>query len=120
MEGEDEALLPVVENLVAEHRAFVIIAPRKPERFEQVAGLLATSSLRFVRRSSFAPAQADVLLLDGFGELARIYRYATAAFIGGMSYLVTISFSLPGLMSSPPPSPQTTPTTFRAPSGTTT
>lgn len=83
MEGEDEALLPVVENLVAEHRAFVIIAPRKPERFEQVAGLLATSSLRFVRRSEPSATQADVLLLDTFGELARIYRYATAAFIGG-------------------------------------
>lgn len=83
MEGEDEALLPVVENLVAEHRAFVIIAPRKPERFEQVAGLLATSSLRFVRRSEMNAAAADVLLLDTFGELAKVYRYATAAFIGG-------------------------------------
>ena len=82
MEGEDEALLPIVEMLVAEHRAFVIIAPRKPERFEQVAGLLATSSLRFVRRSQMG-GEADVLLLDTFGELAKIYRYATAAFIGG-------------------------------------
>jgi 3-deoxy-D-manno-octulosonic-acid transferase len=87
MEGEDEALLPEIEGLLAQYRAFVIIAPRKPERFEQVAGLLATSQLRFVRRSEMGvdrdPLPADVLLLDTFGELAKIYRYATAAFIGG-------------------------------------
>lgn len=89
MEGEDEALLPEIERLLAEHHAFVVIAPRKPERFELVAGLLATSPLRFVRRSDLdaahppAPAQADVLLLDTLGELARIYRYATVAFVGG-------------------------------------
>jgi len=83
MEGEDEALLPEIEALLAQHNLFVIIAPRKPERFELVAGLLATSSLRFVRRSALTEGPADVLLLDTFGELARVYRYATAAFIGG-------------------------------------
>jgi 3-deoxy-D-manno-octulosonic-acid transferase len=85
MEGEDEALLPEVERLLNEHRVFVIIAPRKPERFEQVAGLLQTSSLRFVRRSELEHFEggADVLLLDSFGELAKIYRYATVAFVGG-------------------------------------
>jgi len=85
MEGEDEALLPEVERFIAEQRAFVIIAPRKPERFELVAGLLGTSSLRFVRRSEIEKVDGvpDVLLLDTFGELAKVYRYATVAFIGG-------------------------------------
>ena len=87
MEGEDELLLPEVEALLAQHNVFVVIAPRKPERFEMVAGLLATSALRYVRRSEMesdlAPVSADVLLLDTIGELAKIYRYATVAFIGG-------------------------------------
>jgi 3-deoxy-D-manno-octulosonic-acid transferase len=88
MEGEDEVLLPELERFARERNAFVIIAPRKPERFEQVAGLLGTTSLRFVRRSELTPATADgappdVLLLDTFGELARVYSYATVAFIGG-------------------------------------
>jgi 3-deoxy-D-manno-octulosonic-acid transferase len=89
MEGEDEALLPEIERFIAEQRAFVIIAPRKPERFEMVAGLLGTSSLRFVRRSELESidttnaAAPDVLLLDTFGELAKVYRYASVAFIGG-------------------------------------
>ena len=84
MEGEDEVLLPELEGLLAHRNVFVIIAPRKPERFEMVAGLLATSPLRYVRRSELPPnPSADVLLLDTFGELAKVYRYATAAFIGG-------------------------------------
>jgi 3-deoxy-D-manno-octulosonic-acid transferase len=50
-----------------------------------VAGLLATSPLRFVRRSELArfTGEADVLLLDTFGELAKVYRYAKVAFVGG-------------------------------------
>jgi 3-deoxy-D-manno-octulosonic-acid transferase len=83
MEGEDEAFLPEIQRFIAEANAFVIIAPRKPERFELVAGLLSTSSLRFMRRSAMTEGPADVFLLDTFGELARIYRYATAAFVGG-------------------------------------
>ena len=86
MQGEDEELLPEIDRFVRERNAFVVLAPRKAERFEVVAGLLATTSMRFVRRSELteAPAPApDVLLLDTFGELAKVYRYATVAFIGG-------------------------------------
>ncbi len=85
MDGEDEAFLPELERFLAEHHAFVVIAPRKPERFEMVAGLLATSPLHYVRRTELEQHEgsADVLLLDTFGELAKIYRYATVAFVGG-------------------------------------
>src|ERR1043165_5789785 len=75
MEGEDEALLPAVLPL----GAFVVVAPRKPERFEGVAGLTPMT-----RRTAGAWAPpSTVLPLDPIGELARVYRYATAAFIGG-------------------------------------
>jgi 3-deoxy-D-manno-octulosonic-acid transferase len=87
MEGEDEELLPELERFVRERNGFAIIAPRKPERFDVVAALLATTGLTAVRRSTLAdtprPTPPNVLLLDTFGELARIYRYAVIAFIGG-------------------------------------
>jgi 3-deoxy-D-manno-octulosonic-acid transferase len=86
MEGEDEALLPEIERLAAAHPVFTVIAPRKPERFDTVASLLAGSKLRSVRRSELPEpeeGETDVLLLDVFGELPKIYRYATAAFVGG-------------------------------------
>ncbi|MEA2163176.1 MAG: 3-deoxy-D-manno-octulosonic-acid transferase [Thermoanaerobaculia bacterium] len=82
VDGEDEVLVPALARFLSTHDAFVIIAPRKPERFESVASLLAASNVRFVRRSQWSTA-ADVLLLDTLGELAKIYRYATAAFVGG-------------------------------------
>jgi 3-deoxy-D-manno-octulosonic-acid transferase len=86
MEGEDEALLPEIERLAATHPFFTVIAPRKPERFDAVASLLAGSKLRSVRRSdlpALGEGEPDALLLDVFGELPKIYRYATAAFVGG-------------------------------------
>ncbi len=85
MEGEDELLLPEIERLIASHSLFVVLAPRKPERFELVAALLAATPLSSVRRSELHAdsGPADVLLLDSLGELARIYRYASLAFVGG-------------------------------------
>lgn len=86
-EGEDELLIPELESLMKERSALAIIAPRRPERFELVAALLSTSTLRFVRRSELAGAvpslPPQVLLLDTVGELRRFYRYATVAFVGG-------------------------------------
>jgi len=79
MEGEDEALLPEVAKL----GAFLVIAPRKPERFDVVAGLLGKTEMRYVRRSVTPSGVTDVLLLDTLGELARVYGHATAAFVGG-------------------------------------
>jgi 3-deoxy-D-manno-octulosonic-acid transferase len=84
MEGEDEELVPLLASLITNENAFVIIAPRKPERFDVVASLLSRSGLRFQRRSSLSEAEgADILLLDSLGELTRIYAFATAAFVGG-------------------------------------
>ncbi len=83
MEGEDEPLIAELGGFIASHNAFVIIAPRKPERFEIVAGLLAAAKIRYARRTDWSDGPANVLLLDTFGELAKIYHFATAAFIGG-------------------------------------
>ena len=84
IEGEDELLIGSIAKLAAGHGLFFIVAPRKPERFDPVARLLASANLRVVRRSAIQEAvTADVLLLDSLGELSRTYRYATVAFIGG-------------------------------------
>jgi tetraacyldisaccharide 4'-kinase len=61
----------------------LIVAPRKPERFEEVAGRLARSGLRWTRRSALEDPDADVLLLDSVGELSGLFPYAKAVFMGG-------------------------------------
>jgi 3-deoxy-D-manno-octulosonic-acid transferase len=77
MEGEDEALLPAVLPL----GAFVVVAPRKPDRFDVVASLAPMTRRSALTAAAWPPH--STLLLDTIGELARVYRYATAAFIGG-------------------------------------
>jgi 3-deoxy-D-manno-octulosonic-acid transferase len=65
--------------------AVVVLAPRHPERFEEVARLLVSSGLRFWRRSQWEgePVAGGVFLLDTIGELAATYALAQVAFVGG-------------------------------------
>jgi len=80
--------------------AFLVLAPRKPERFAAAADFIEESHRKFIRRSELSiagpgitpkpggnsngiPEDATVLLLDSIGELASLYRMADGAFVGG-------------------------------------
>ena len=63
----------------------LLIAPRHPERFAEVWGMMSKIGLRCTRRSE-AGAQAlnaDLILLDTIGELPAIYSFASVVFVGG-------------------------------------
>jgi 3-deoxy-D-manno-octulosonic-acid transferase len=80
-EGEEELILPLLGDFIRKNNAFVIIAPRKPERFDVVAAMMP-----MVRRTQLGTRHSvpgTVLLLDSVGELTRIYPFATVAFVGG-------------------------------------
>jgi 3-deoxy-D-manno-octulosonic-acid transferase len=66
--------------------ARLLIAPRHPERFNEVAALLSSSGLAWARRS-FARRETDrtcdVILLDSIGELRAAYALAALVFVGG-------------------------------------
>jgi len=69
-----------------ESKPRLIVAPRHPERFTEVADLLKASGLRWARRTSPSDAsdgQAEVVLLDSIGELNSIYQLASIVFVGG-------------------------------------
>jgi 3-deoxy-D-manno-octulosonic-acid transferase len=86
MEGEEVQILDALAALGGNGTSpFVILAPRHPERFDAVARLLSDRGLIFTRRSSgeSVSQEADVFLIDVIGELARAYRLAQVAFIGG-------------------------------------
>lgn len=64
----------------------LILAPRHPERFDEVASLLKVSGLNWKRRTEPETAtdqQCDVILLDTIGELTAAYPLATLVFVGG-------------------------------------
>lgn len=64
----------------------LILVPRHPDRFEEVARLLERSGLAFVRRSRLTaplPTMPEVVLLDTVGELSAAWGLADVAFTGG-------------------------------------
>jgi 3-deoxy-D-manno-octulosonic-acid transferase len=86
MEGEEAQVLDALAGLGLDGAPpFLVLAPRHPERFDAVARLLSDRGLVFSRRSrgeAISP-DTDVFLIDTIGELARAYRLARVAFIGG-------------------------------------
>ena len=66
--------------------ARLLIAPRHPERFNDVASLIELNGLSYSRRSKpavVADTTNSVILLDSIGELNSVYSLATIVFVGG-------------------------------------
>jgi len=82
-------------------KALLVLAPRKPECFDEAAEFIDESHRKFIRRSrlpipgpaqsrdaqssnnSIIPDDVTVLLIDSIGELASLYEIADGAFVGG-------------------------------------
>jgi len=75
-----------IESLKQLQPARLMIAPRHPERFNEVATLIQKSGLSWTRRTAAAApddANATVILLDTIGELPATYSLADVVFVGG-------------------------------------
>jgi len=86
---EEEAVIAAYDMVQRQWRhALLILAPRKPDRFDAASAIAAAGGWNVVRRGGLDPAQpldenADVLVLDSIGELAGLYSLADAVFVGG-------------------------------------
>jgi 3-deoxy-D-manno-octulosonic-acid transferase len=93
MANEEAAVLRAFADVEREFpSALLILAPRKPDQFDNAADIIARSGRKLVRRREITLNGAgnaalaeygSVLLLDSLGELAGIYRLADAVFVGG-------------------------------------
>ena len=66
--------------------ALLIIAPRKPEHFDEVERIVRRGGWKVARRTELrvdAAPTHDVVILDTIGELAQLFQIATAVFVGG-------------------------------------
>jgi 3-deoxy-D-manno-octulosonic-acid transferase len=82
-EGEEALLLDALRDGLAEDTLLVIV-PRHPQRFNEVAALLAVSGLSFSRRSrGESAAGKNALLGDTMGEMPIYYAAADVAIVGG-------------------------------------
>ncbi|MBI5330592.1 MAG: lipid IV(A) 3-deoxy-D-manno-octulosonic acid transferase [Betaproteobacteria bacterium] len=83
-EGEEALLLEHLARLPIPGLLLVVV-PRHPQRFDEVAGLIQAAGLACVRRSAGAPVppQTPVFLGDSRGEMAAYYAAADLAYVGG-------------------------------------
>jgi 3-deoxy-D-manno-octulosonic-acid transferase len=82
-EGEEALILDAWRP---EDKALLLLVPRHPQRFDDVAALATARGLSVVRRSQLQPddtVDADVLLGDSMGEMFAYYAACDCAYIGG-------------------------------------
>ena len=84
-DGEETAILDALARSPLPGSALLVIVPRHPQRFDDVAAMLAARGIAHVRRSQDRPVSADarVVLGDSMGEMAGYYGAADVAFVGG-------------------------------------
>jgi 3-deoxy-D-manno-octulosonic-acid transferase len=84
-DGEEALLLDALRRAPMPATALLVLVPRHPQRFDEVARLLDQSRVRYIRRSGASPVAADVsvVLGDSMGEMLAYYAAADVAFIGG-------------------------------------
>ena len=87
LKGEEEPILEAFQRIRATMtNALLIIAPRKPERFDDAERLARRAGWNVARRSELrvdSEPRHDIVILDTIGELAQLYQVATAVFVGG-------------------------------------
>lgn len=86
---EEQAVMAAYDIVQRQwRRALLILAPRKPDRFDAAAEIASSGGWTAIRRSkvdlqSPLDENADVLVLDSIGELGGLYSLADAVFVGG-------------------------------------
>ncbi|MHC4352933.1 MAG: 3-deoxy-D-manno-octulosonic acid transferase [Planctomycetota bacterium] len=89
--GEEKMILDVYSLLVKQDQFAdlrLVIVPRKPERFDEVAGMIEDAGFDFIRYSSVKNAdgksvgKVPVILGDTMGDLRKFYSLATVIFVG--------------------------------------
>ena len=86
--GEEEIVLTAYEEVKSKIAPVrLILAPRRPERREEVGEMISDHLFPYVRRSKMGPERKatrdEVILVDTMGELARLYAASDVVFVGG-------------------------------------
>jgi len=101
--GEEEQLLDILPKLMTQipHLLLVLI-PRHPNRFEDVAALVKNKGFKMAQRTKGESCTTDtpVYLADTLGEVPLFYGLANIAFVGGFDTLHRYRCLCPQIISS--------------------
>ena len=83
-EGEEALLFEALASQPPDDTLLVVV-PRHPQRFDEVAAMAAKAGLAVQRRSEESPVEArtQILIGDSMGEMFAYYAACDVAFIGG-------------------------------------
>ena len=84
-EGEEALILEAWQKVGAGGMALLVIVPRHPQRFDEVARLIEARGFRLQRRTDDLPVATvtQVWLGDSMGEMFAYYAAADVTFVGG-------------------------------------
>ena len=87
LKGEEEPVFEAFQRIRARlPETLLIIAPRKPERFDEVERIARRGGWNVALKTELtvdAEPRHDIVVLNTIGELAQLYQVATAVFVGG-------------------------------------
>jgi len=89
MPFEEKMVLDAFHQLIVKYpRLKLLIAPRHPDRFDEIEILVKNSGYPYARRSKLpnspnSNVPLQVILLDSLGELAATFEFADVVFVGG-------------------------------------
>ncbi|MCK4401498.1 3-deoxy-D-manno-octulosonic acid transferase [bacterium] len=85
--GEEKKVLDAFQYICQKaSNVLLILAPRHPERFQEVTKLLKNKNISYILRSTLAKTKREkqqIIILDTIGELSKLYTIADVVFIGG-------------------------------------
>jgi len=85
-QGEDEQVLEAFAEILKQHsNALLVLVPRHPERFGDVAALCRTQGFECALRSKAEPVTSatQILVGDTMGEMMLLFAASDVAFVGG-------------------------------------
>jgi len=100
---DEKIIFEAMDRLKDKHKIKLIIAPHEihEAHLSSIEKMLKVKHVRFSKASEDNVAENDVLIIDNFGMLSSLYKYAEIAYVGGgfgvgiHNILEAVSYSIP-------------------------
>ena len=82
-ESEEEKIINSIENIIKSKKMKLCIAPRHPERINEISKILEKFNLSYCLSSEEQMYKNDVIIVDGFGYLDSYFNKSEIVILGG-------------------------------------